>query len=76
MYQYNSNSWNSQQQQQSILERPPQRTFLENGLGRNIDGESSTNERKAPSSNRDPGKQSGKKRYHRHTNEQIMEMEW
>ncbi|BAT94022.1 hypothetical protein VIGAN_08058900 [Vigna angularis var. angularis] len=77
MYQYNTNSWNSQQQQQqSILEKPPQRTFLENELGRNIDGESSSNERRVPSSSdRDPNKQSGKKRYHRHTHEQIMEME-
>jgi len=70
----NTNASNSQQQQQM----PTQRIPLENDLVMyNID-ETAGNEINVPASSgdQDPGRQTRRKAsYHRHSHEQIMEME-
>ncbi|KAL9317394.1 hypothetical protein ACSQ67_013911 [Phaseolus vulgaris] len=74
----NTNSSNSQQQpHQSTPEIPPHRTTLENDLERNKDDEAAGNEIDVPpSSDQDPDSQMRKKqRYHRHSHDQILEME-
>ncbi|CAJ1977256.1 unnamed protein product [Sphenostylis stenocarpa] len=59
-------------------ENPPHRTSSESDLGRNKDDEAAGNETmEAPYSceKQDSDKRSRKKRYHRHSHDQIMEME-